>query len=73
MSYSAYHNDDTWTPSFFDETVSNASSVIVDACKGDQQCIYDYAATGNVAIGIGTMETNEDFDTAVTESSELSI
>ena len=73
VPYSAYHNDETWTPSFFDDTVSNASMQVLNACKGDQQCIYDYAATGNAAIGIGTMETNEDFDTAVTESSGLRI
>ena len=71
QSHSSFANDAIWYPTFLDAIVSTASNDILAACNGDQQCIFDYATTGNVAIGVSTMETNQDFSTSMAESSEF--
>ena len=46
-------------PLFFDDIVSEAPSEIITACGDDLQCVFDYSATGDEDIGLGTLVAYE--------------
>ena len=48
-------------PIFLDELAPTDEQV--EVCGGDQQCIYDYAQTGNIEIGLATMEVEQSTST----------
>lgn len=46
-------------PLFVDEVVNGASDEIREACGNNARCIYDASQTGNLNIGVDTMQTDE--------------
>eukprot|EP00731_Ephydatia_muelleri_P037202 Em0418g1a len=50
-SYPAY------APAFLEDVLANASDAVKSACNNDPSCIFDYAQTGNMAIGLATLST----------------
>ena len=48
-------------PIFLDQL--NPTVEQVEVCGGDQQCMYDYAQTGNIEIGLATMEVEQSTST----------
>ena len=51
-------------PIFLDELTPTAEQV--EVCGGDQQCMYDYAQTGNAEVGLATMEVEQSTSTSQT-------
>ncbi len=43
-------------PRFLDEVVAIATPDILLACGGNKMCIYDAVETGNIDVGLDTME-----------------
>ena len=46
-------------PAFVDEIVAGASMEVIDSCGGNERCIFDASQTGNLDIGLTTMEIDE--------------
>ena len=46
-------------PAFVDEVVAGASMEVIDSCGGNERCIFDASQTGNLSIGLTTMEIDE--------------
>ena len=46
-------------PAFVEDVVGRAQPEVVDACGGNVRCIFDATETGNLAIGLSTLETEE--------------
>lgn len=44
-------------PVFLDQFSPTAEQM--EACGSDQQCVYDYAQTGNIDIGLSTMKIEQ--------------
>ncbi len=44
---------------FVDEVVENAPSDIVEMCGGNIRCIFDATQTGNIDVGLNTMNTED--------------
>ena len=58
-------------PDFLDEVVAQASEEVVSACGGNERCIFDATQTGNVEVGLETMNTdqiNQEEDTVLCKS-----
>ena len=45
-------------PVFLSDIMESASPEILEACGGNPECVFDYAATGNPEIGLGTLSAN---------------
>ena len=52
----------TFSPTFADP---NLEAQALDICDGDSFCLFDIAATGNIAIGSSTLQGGVEFDTIV--------
>lgn len=48
-------------PLSLDEVVAGATQEVQDACQGNVKCIFDATQTGNMDIGLNTMQTEEVF------------
>ena len=46
-----------YVPVFLEDVLANTSSNITVACNNDPSCIFDYAQTGNEAVGLETLAT----------------
>lgn len=46
-------------PLFVDEVLSGSSLEVVDACGISIQCIFDATVTGNLDVGLETLEMDE--------------
>lgn len=46
-------------PVFLDDVLNATTPEILTACGNDPQCVFDYTATGNMEIGLGTLAANE--------------
>ena len=46
-------------PAFVDEVVASASQEVLDACNDNIRCIFDASQTGNLEIGVNSMQTEE--------------
>ena len=46
-------------PAFLDEVIAGASPEVLAACGENIECIFDASQTGNISVGLATMETNE--------------
>lgn len=46
-------------PLFVDEVVAGATQEVLDTCGTNARCIFDATQTGNLAIGVDTMVTEE--------------
>ena len=47
-------------PAFLDEVVNSASEEVLDVCGDNLECIYDAAQTGDISIGLETMQADAD-------------
>ena len=47
-------------PMFLDEVLDSASNEIRDLCGNDNECIFDVTETGNMEIGLETLQTSQD-------------
>ena len=45
-------------PNFLDEVVSSATDEIRSACNDNPQCIFDATETGDLAVGMATLQTS---------------
>ena len=54
-------SDPNHVPPFLDEIRDNleANSTLTDICGNNTECLYDFAQTGNEAVGMATMEFME--------------
>ena len=53
-SYDFYNaNSTTYVPVFLSDM--NVSAAILDACGGDDSCIFDYSVTNDPSIGVSSM------------------
>lgn len=48
-------------PLSLDDVVAGASQEVRDSCQGDVKCIFDATQTGNLEIGLNTMQTENVF------------
>ena len=46
-------------PDFVDEVVGDAPPEIVEMCDGNPRCIFDATQTGNIDVGLNTMQTED--------------
>eukprot|EP00731_Ephydatia_muelleri_P017659 Em0010g757a len=56
-SSAANYSYPTYAPAFLEDVLANASDAVKSACNNDPSCIFDYAQTGNKAIGLATLST----------------
>lgn len=56
----ANFSDPTHLPRFLDEVVNDAPADVISFCNNDAQCIFDAMETGNMEIGLETLQTNMD-------------
>ena len=49
------------TPLSVDEVVAGASQEVQDTCQGNVKCIFDATQTGNMDVGLNTMQMEEVF------------
>ena len=70
-SYSTMNDGyQTYVPLFTEDVLSNTSDSILQACNNDPKCVYDYTATGNMEVGLSTLDTAVKNDDIVTQISE---
>lgn len=68
--------DSTWTPVFYSDLLAQAEPDVLQACTPEgateplQQCVFDAVATGDIGVGMATMDTLNENTIAMTESSE---
>ena len=48
-------------PLSVDDVVTGASQEVRDSCQGNVKCIFDATQTGNLEIGLNTMQTEDVF------------
>lgn len=53
-------SDPNHMPRFLDEVVRNATDEVISRCGDNPECIFDATETGNVDIGLETLQTNQD-------------
>ena len=41
----------------FTEDISNTSEEVLKACNNDSKCLYDYSVTGDMELGVSTLNT----------------
>ena len=58
-------------PRFVDEVLGDADEATVAACNGNARCIFDATQTGNLEIGMATMQTEETNQNDQMQSSKL--
>ena len=56
-SSAANYSNSTYAPAFLEDVLASASGAVKSACNNDPSCIFDYAQTGNMAIGLATLST----------------
>ena len=56
-SSAANYSYPAYAPAFLEDVLANASDAVKSACNNDPSCIFDYAQTGNMAIGLATLST----------------
>ena len=56
-SSAANYSNSTYAPAFLEDVFATASDAVKSACNNDLSCIFDYAQTGNMAIGLATLST----------------
>ena len=56
----ANFSDPTHTPRFLDEVFNDASNETRALCGNNPECIFDATETGNMEIGLQTLQTNQD-------------
>ena len=54
----ANFSDPTHLPRFLDEVLDSATDDVRERCGNNTECIFDASETGNVNIGLETLETN---------------
>lgn len=70
-----YHDSD-WLPAFTSDLIASAGDDVIAACTPAgaseplEQCVFDAVATGDINIGMATMDTLDENTLAMTESSE---
>lgn len=52
--------DPSFVPESVEAVVIRASQEVIDACGGNQHCIYDTVQTDNIEVGLETMRIQED-------------
>ena len=60
-SWSDFHSPD-FAPLFDVDLNSSQSLEAFDVCEGDLFCIFDIAATGNMAIGLTTLSGSQELE-----------
>ena len=56
----ANFSDPDHLPRFLDEVMENATDDVISRCDNNPECIFDATETGNVDIGLETLQTNQD-------------
>ena len=70
-----YHNS-SWAPASLSEVLELASQEVKDSCTPEgsteplPQCVFDATATGDISVGMATMDTLNENIVAMVESSE---
>ena len=73
-----YHNS-SWEPAFLSDILNSADSEVLNACtltggsSPNEQCVFDAIETGDISIGIATMDTLSENMQAMTESSKFAL
>ena len=52
-------SDPNHVPLFLDQILANATDEIVSLCGNNAECIFDATETGDMNIGLETLETNQ--------------
>ena len=55
----------TYDITFSDPKIEAAA---IANCKGDKFCLFDIAATGNIDVGMSTLQGSEDYETILQNS-----
>ena len=63
--------DPSFFPAFVSDLIGNASAEIREACGNDEQCIYDALQTGNVEVGLTTLQIQQNTTNEVEQLSEM--
>ena len=65
-SYSAINDGYLeYRPLFTDEVLANASAEVLEMCQGNVECVYDSLVTGDMSVGLGTLNTSMSNDDTV--------
>ena len=60
-------------PLFLDEVLASADNATLAACAGNALCVFDALQTGNLAIGLTTLEILEEIETTRVQSGIFNI
>ena len=69
-------HDPSWVPAFSSEVLASADDAVIDSCTPEgasqpvEQCVFDAEQTNDINIGMATLNTLNDNNLAMTESSE---
>ena len=71
--------NESWVPSFTSDVLNSATPAVQDSCTPEgasqplEQCVFDAVVTGDISVGMATMDTLNENMLAMAESSEFSI
>ena len=69
-------HDSSWVPAFTSDVLASADQAVIDSCTPDgatqpvEQCVFDAEQTNDINIGMATLNTLNDNNLAMAESSE---
>ena len=69
-------HDPSWVPAFSSDVLDSADDAVIDSCTPEgatqpvEQCVFDAEQTNNINIGMATLNTLNDNNLAMAESSE---
>ena len=69
-------HDSSWVPAFTSDVLASADAAVLESCTPDgatqpvEQCVFDAEQTNDISIGRATLNTINDNNLAMAESSE---